>query len=267
MIFVCDVNPVRHIRRPWVTWGLMIASVVATFSVWFGPPGLGVLVLEREHLLHPALLTHALLHLDLLHLVGNLLVLFAFGDNVEDAMGHARFALFVVLSAVLSAEAQFLLEDSTSALVGASGIGAATMGAYLVLHPRAHVAVWLRLAWPPAPAFFPAGLVVGAWVVLSLLSAFLLPEEPVAWWAHIAGFVAGLVMVVMLRRRDVPLLQPAQTADELLPRLSRAQGWLLRAGTYQRTDRGALESLSGRSLWASAGLFLALMLIGELLFG
>ncbi|MFO1069110.1 MAG: rhomboid family intramembrane serine protease [Geminicoccaceae bacterium] len=267
MIFVCDVNPVRHIRRPWVTWGLMAASVAATLAVWLGPPGLGVLVLEREHLLHPALLTHALLHLDLLHLVGNLLVLAAFGDNVEDAMGHARFLVFVAASAALSAEAQFLVDPATQALVGASGIGAALISAYLVLHPRAHVAVWLRLAWPPAPAFFPAGLVVGGWIGLNLASALLQPDAPVAWWAHIAGFGAGLVMVLFLRRSDVPLLQPPQPVDELLPRLSPATGWLLRAGTYSRTERTALESLAGRSFWASALLFVVLMLAGELLFG
>lgn len=266
MIVVCDINPVHHIRHAWARSALMLACIVVSLATWAGAVPVELVVLRRDVPLPVAMVGHILMHGNLWHLAGNLLALWVFADNVEDAMGHLRFAGFVVLTGVIAAVAQLELEPATESLFGASGVAAGTMGAYLVLHPRASVAVWLRPLWPPVPVFFPAGIVVGGWIGLNLASALLRQGAQVAWWGHIAGFLAGAALMVVLRRKDVPLLQPPQPPEALLPGLSRPARLILRLSDAGRDEGRALEGLARQSFWRNLLAFLALMLLGELLF-
>jgi membrane associated rhomboid family serine protease len=159
-----------------------------------------------EHPLVPAeltILTAAFVHGSWLHLIGNMLFLWVFGDNVEDAMGHVRFAIFYLLCAAAAGLAQALSAPySTDTVVGASGAIAGVLGAYLVLHPRVKV---VALLFRRVPVLLPAYLLIGAWLVVQLASVWWGSNDTVAWWAHIGGFVAGALLVVPMRDKRVPL--------------------------------------------------------------
>jgi membrane associated rhomboid family serine protease len=156
------------------------------------------------------LITYQFMHGDIFHLLSNMLFLWVFGDNVEDAMGHLKFLAFYLLCGVAGGLAHALLTLTPSApLVGASGAVAGVIAAYLMLHPR--VRVWV-LAFRFIPLRIPAAWVLGVWVVTQFIMVLLPDIGPVAWWAHIGGMVAGAVLILFLRRPGVELfdrgLQP-----------------------------------------------------------
>ena len=149
------------------------------------------------------LLTYMFFHADIFHLVGNMLFLWVFGDNVEDAMGHARFLVFYLACGVFAALFHsWMSPDSDLALIGASGAVAGVIAAYLMLHP--HVGVWV-LAFKVIPLRLTAGLMLGIWIATQLVMVALPDVGPVAWWAHIGGLIAGAVLIVFMRRPGVPL--------------------------------------------------------------
>jgi membrane associated rhomboid family serine protease len=155
------------------------------------------------------LVTSMFLHGSWAHLGGNMLYLWVFGDNVEDSMGHGRFLVFYLLTGVLAALAHVVTQPGSSVpLVGASGAIAAVLGAYLMLHPRSGI-----LSLVLIPPFFvrvvelPALIVLSLWFLLQLVQGFAALAHPgvttVAWWAHIGGFVAGVLLVGWFaRHRD-----------------------------------------------------------------
>jgi membrane associated rhomboid family serine protease len=154
------------------------------------------------------------LHLGLLHLAGNVLFLWVFGNNVEDAMGHARFAVFFLLCGVLAALAYALANpDSTVPASGASGAVSGVLGAYLLLFPRARVLLVLPLGFLNVHlGKFPAGWVLAVWfalqIVFGAIAAARAPGSGVllgAVFAHVAGFVVGLALVTLFKRRGVSL--------------------------------------------------------------
>jgi membrane associated rhomboid family serine protease len=152
--------------------------------------------------------TSMFLHGGLLHLIGNMLYLWIFGDNVEDAMGHTRFIIFYLLCGVAAALAQALPNaGSVIPMIGASGAISGVLGAYLLLYPRARVLVLIPLGFFSQVVHLPAILVLGIWFGLQLLSsAFADPAEGgVAFGAHIGGFVAGMVLAPLFKRGQVPL--------------------------------------------------------------
>jgi membrane associated rhomboid family serine protease len=149
-------------------------------------------------------LTSMFLHGSLLHIGGNLLFLWVFGNNVEDVFGKIGFALFYVVGGVVATLAHVALNlDSTVPVVGASGAIAAVMGAYLVLFPQAKVRtaiIFLLVVVVNIRAFW----VLGFWFVLQFFTS---PEESVAWAAHVGGFVFGVLVALivrMFRRPEVP---------------------------------------------------------------
>lgn len=149
------------------------------------------------------LLTYMFFHADIFHLVGNMLFLWVFGDNVEDAMGHARFLVFYLACGVFAALFHaWMLPDSDLPLIGASGAVAGVIAAYLMLHP--HVNVWV-LAFKVIPLRITAGWVLGIWIATQVIMVSLPDVGPVAWWAHIGGLIAGAVLIVFMRRPGVPL--------------------------------------------------------------
>jgi rhomboid family protein len=149
------------------------------------------------------LLTYMFFHADIFHLLGNMLFLWVFGDNVEDAMGHAKFLFFYLACGVFAGLFHaWMVPDSDLPLIGASGAVAGVIAAYLMLHPR--VGVWI-LAFKFIPLRISAGLVLGLWIVLQIVMVAVSDAGPTAWWAHIGGLLAGAALVLVLRRPGVPL--------------------------------------------------------------
>lgn len=149
------------------------------------------------------LLSYMFFHGDIVHLFGNMIFLWVFGDNVEDALGHFRFLLFYLASGIAAGLTHaLLLPTSDMPLIGASGAVAGVIAAYLMLHPR--VRVWV-LVFRFIPIRISAAFALGAWILTQFVMVLLPQVGPVAWWAHIGGLVAGAVLVVFMRRPGVPL--------------------------------------------------------------
>jgi len=153
--------------------------------------------------------TSMFVHASIAHLAGNLLFLWIFGDNVEDRFGHGRFAVFYVVCGFVAAFVQTALHpDSLVPMVGASGAIAGVMGAYLVLYP--HSRVLMLFPFPPILFELPAVFFLGLWFFMQFLSGVsTLPifqaeqiSGGVAFWAHVAGFACGLVLVRLMRRPE-----------------------------------------------------------------
>ena len=156
------------------------------------------------------LLTSMFMHGGLLHIGSNMLFLFIFGDNVEANMGSIKYLVFYLLCGFGASFAQIFLggPDSIIPNLGASGAIAGVLGAYFVLFPGARVRALIPFGGFATIATVPALLMIGMWIVLQLVSVFLLEEQAagggggVAYWAHVGGFVAGLLLVFLFRGRD-----------------------------------------------------------------
>jgi membrane associated rhomboid family serine protease len=218
-----DANSLKHIKLQYVTLGLIVANVLVFLYTGFGSDevttaavyGLGfvpsvvfdIFELPSELVLVPENLTYvtyAFLHGDIFHLGGNMLFLWVFGDNVEDALGHVRFLVFYLLCAVAGAFVHGMVApDSQAPLIGASGAVAGIIAAYLILHPR--VKIWV-LAFGRIPLRIPAYIALVLWIAFQFLMFSIGGEEQISWACHIGGILAGAVLVLVLRRRGVPIL-------------------------------------------------------------
>jgi membrane associated rhomboid family serine protease len=228
MIPISDDNPVR--LTPFVTWALILACVfVYGWEISLGGRGmdsaLNVLGFTPGTLLRsqsapselmgvPPVATIFIamfLHGSILHLAGNMLYLWIFGNNIEDAMGHLRFILFYFISGVAAAMTMAFMDPASSVpMIGASGAISGVLGAYMLLYPRARVTVILPLGIIFYPFRIAAVWVVGLWFLTQLVTAALTnPNQPgVAWWAHVGGFLAGLVLTPLLKSSGVPYFGP-----------------------------------------------------------
>ena len=150
--------------------------------------------------------TSMFLHGGFMHLAGNMLYLWIFGNNVEDSMGHIRYFAFYILCGVAAALAQvYAYPGSEVPMIGASGAIGGVLGAYLLLHPNARVLVVIPLGFFFHPMRIPAWIVLGLWFLFQLIASGGSSEGGVAYWAHIGGFVAGAILVIFFKRRDVRL--------------------------------------------------------------
>ncbi len=149
-------------------------------------------------------LTSMFMHGGWLHLIGNMWFLIVFGDNVEDAMGPFRFAIFYILCGLAAAAAQVVsLPSSPMPMVGASGAIGGVMGAYLMLYPRAPVHLLVIFGFFIDVIVVPAFFMLGYWFLLQLLAGAVdRGEGGVAFWAHVGGFVAGMILVRLFCRAD-----------------------------------------------------------------
>jgi membrane associated rhomboid family serine protease len=157
--------------------------------------------------------TSMFMHGGWMHLIGNMLYLWIFGDNVEDSMGHGRYLVFYFLCGIAAVFAQALPEpNSEIPMVGASGAISGVLGAYVLLHPHAKVLVAIPFGFILHTMRLPAGLVLALWFGLQLLSNTMSSGEGggVAFRAHIGGFVAGMLLVAVFKRRNVRLFAPAR---------------------------------------------------------
>ncbi len=212
MIPLRDVIPSR--TRPGVTISLIAFNVLvflfqATLAERTAEAFLYTFAVVPAHFSLTDVFTSMFVHAGVTHLAGNLLFLWIFGDNVEDRLGHGRFALFYLLCGFAAAFAQTALNpDSLVPMVGASGAIAGVMGAYLVLYP--HSRVLMLFPFPPILFEMPAVFFLGLWFVVQFLNGVgSLPifqadqlSGGVAFWAHVAGFAAGLVLVIPMRRKE-----------------------------------------------------------------
>ena len=151
--------------------------------------------------------TSMFLHGGWLHLLGNMLFLWVFGDNVEDSLGHLRYLLFYLLAGVGAVALQvYIDQDGTIPMVGASGAIAGVLGAYLILYPRATVAVLIPWLWFFGAFPVPAVFLIGVWFLLQLLNGVAAiatatgVDTGIAFWAHVGGFLTGLALVFVFRR-------------------------------------------------------------------
>jgi membrane associated rhomboid family serine protease len=218
-----DRNRLRYVKRPYVNYGLIAFTTLAFFLTGGLSPetinnaaiGLGFIPsvangyedLPREYAVVPetaTYITYAFLHADLMHLLGNMAFLWVFGDNIEDALGHARYLVFYLLAAAGSAAVfQLMHPELAGPLIGASGAVAGVVGGYLVLHPR--VRLWV-LVLGRIPLGLSAVWLLGAWALFQIYSMLTAAtDDAVAWWAHIGGIVVGATLVVPFRRRGVKL--------------------------------------------------------------
>jgi membrane associated rhomboid family serine protease len=155
------------------------------------------------------LFTSMFLHGGFFHFGGNMLYLWIFGDNVEDRLGHGRFVIFYLLCGVIAALAQTMMApDSPIPMVGASGAIAGVMGAYFVLYPRSKIVTLLPIFFFIQLIEVPALFFLGFWFLMQFVNgigSYASAGEPtggVAFWAHAAGFGAGLVGVYVFRRPE-----------------------------------------------------------------
>jgi membrane associated rhomboid family serine protease len=154
------------------------------------------------------LFTSMFLHGGFLHIAGNMLYLWIFGNNVEDSMGRMRFIVFYFLCGIVAAYAHALANTaSTVPMIGASGAISGVLGAYLLLYPRARVLTLIAFGLYIRTVEVPAMFVLGFWFVLQFLNALVSAGAGggVAWYAHIGGFVAGILLIGLFKRRDVSL--------------------------------------------------------------
>jgi membrane associated rhomboid family serine protease len=208
MFPIRDHNPSG--RTPFVTYALIVANV---WVFLLNTPIMGDNMalasfyadwaLTPERVSHGAslhtILTSMFLHGSLMHLLGNMLFLWIFGDNLEDIFGHARFVLFYLLSGVAAAGLQVFADPfSQVPMIGASGAIAGVMGGYLLLFPRARVDILLIIV-----VFFrifsvPAWVMLGLWFGFQVLNGLATDTDMggIAYWAHAGGFVAGMIMAV-----------------------------------------------------------------------
>jgi membrane associated rhomboid family serine protease len=223
-----DDNPTS--RAPVLTVGLIGVCVVvflaqvsldqrdATLLIY----RLGAIpaVVTGELRLHPelagsvpaqaTLVTSMFLHGGFLHLAGNMLYLWIFGNNIEDALGHGRFLAFYLLAGVLAAGAHILQAPASEVpMIGASGAISGVLGAYLLLYPRAQVGVLVPIGFILTVVRLPAVVVLLLWFVFQFLSNAFGGSAGegggVAWMAHIGGFVAGMALLLVFKPRRVPL--------------------------------------------------------------
>jgi rhomboid family protein len=227
MIPLRDDNPSSI--APVVTIGLIVACVLMfLWELSFGASGqrviyaLGVVpasLLGRGDL--PAdlawvppwatVFTSMFMHGGWMHLIGNMLYLWIFGDNVEDSMGHGRFVVFYLLCGIAAVLAQALPDpNSTVPMVGASGAISGVLGAYLLLYPHARVLVAIPLGFILQTMRIPAGIVLLLWFGLQLLSNAMAQagQGGVAFRAHIGGFVAGMLLIPLFKQRRFRLRLP-----------------------------------------------------------
>lgn len=232
MIPLFDSNPAA--RPAYVTWSIIaLCSAIFIFQFFVYPhreqhiilaygviPGtiFGDLYLDPDIAVLPptlTIITSMFLHGGWMHLIGNMLYLWIFGNNVEDAMGHLKFVGFYLLCGI----AAFLFHaagdpQSQIPMVGASGALSGVLGAYLLLFPRAKVTVLVPLFIIFWTFRLPAFLVLGGWFGLQIVNVGLGGDGGIAWWAHIGGFIAGMMLIPFFKNAGYPLFGTARPSPQ-----------------------------------------------------
>jgi membrane associated rhomboid family serine protease len=229
-----DDNPTTRI--PYVTVSLLALNILVFFFQILSPSGLeyyvlrmGAIPYEITHFtslpipnvprLAPplTLLTAMFLHGGILHLLGNMLYLWIFGNNIEDYLGSFRFILFYLLSGLGASVAHIIFNPNSQVpMIGASGAIAGVLGAYLILYPRANVLTLVFLFIFIRIVPIPAAIVLGFWFLLQILNVGM--GGGVAWFAHIGGFLVGILLIKIFsggRRPSGPVIETSRKTKYL----------------------------------------------------
>jgi membrane associated rhomboid family serine protease len=215
-----DNAPLQVIRFQVVTLLIILVNVVAFLSTDVALPQKVMLAIAAGYGVVPAeflgfsppivgydpisepltLITYQFLHASWGHILSNMLFLWVFADNVEDAFGHVAFLIFYLLCGVAGALTHIAIAPhSLNPLIGASGAVSGALGAYFLLFPRARVLIIFTFL---LPLRLGAAWVLGGWFLLQVISVFMASGEvAVAFWAHIGGFLAGIALTLALRNR------------------------------------------------------------------
>jgi membrane associated rhomboid family serine protease len=217
MIPISDDNPARS--KPIVTWGIITACILVFFWQLSFSESQEEALINRLGFVPKNLFDHAetaslsgipwswltlitsmFLHGGFLHLGGNMLYLWIFGNNVEDAMGHGRFLVFYLVCGIVAALSEGLFDpQSPLPMLGASGAISGVLAAYVLIYPRTRITVIIPLGILLYPTKISAFYVVGFWFLLQLLNGVIASAGPgTAWWAHVGGFAAGILLTPML---------------------------------------------------------------------
>jgi len=222
VIPIRDINPTERLAI--VTLLLVIAnSAVFLYELTLGQTGgelfVSTYALIPARLFSPVVLndgslpvaatifTSMFLHGGIPHIAGNMLYLWIFGNNVEDDTGRLRFILFYLLCGTAAAMTHaFANKASITPMIGASGAISGVLGAYLLLYPRARVVTLVFFGFYIRTIELPAMIVLGSWFVIQFLSALSTSSSGggIAWYAHVGGFVAGVMLIGLFKRSDVP---------------------------------------------------------------
>ena len=217
MIPIHDENPTR--RVPIINYALIVINVVVfVYELTLTPPQLDRLITRwgmnsaavLQALFHPAtaplvtwetLITSQFLHAGWAHIIGNMLFLWVFGDNVEDVLGHFGYVVFYFLSGIAAGIAQaIVLGPSLVPSIGASGAIAGVLGAYLLLYPLARISILFPLLILFWTIEIPAVVVIGWWFIQQFFYGITALSDAaasgIAFWAHIGGFITGMVLII-----------------------------------------------------------------------
>ncbi|MCC7023567.1 MAG: rhomboid family intramembrane serine protease [Thermomicrobiales bacterium] len=225
--------------KPYVNWALIGLCVVVFLYELILPPrqleafffqfgAIPAEVTQFQNLY--TVLTSMFVHGGLAHIFGNMLFLYIFGDNIEDAMGHLPYLLFYLLCGFAAAATQILLSpNSTIPIIGASGAISGVMGAYIVLFPQGKVRTIVFFGFFGQVILVPAWVMIGIWFALQLFSGFTTlgaaDTGGVAFWAHVGGFITGAILVWLFRDKDAVARQNAvRTQHEPWQRRSAGTG-------------------------------------------
>ena len=184
-----------------LSWGAIAREITQGTDL---PPTIGLPI-------YATLFSSLFMHGGWLHLLGNMLFLWVFGDNVENAMGSAKYLLFYLICGLGAAGAQIVTDlNSATPLIGASGAIAGVMGAYLVMFPGATVRTLIFVFIFATVVYLPAVIVIGLWFVLQLFQglASVGMDAGTAFWAHVGGLVVGAALALLFRRRDYQIAAP-----------------------------------------------------------
>jgi len=215
-----DDNPTKSF--PSVTIGIIVLNIVVfilqvlssgdgqRIVFAYGAIPHNIVSLESTQPIHPFLtiVTSMFMHGGLFHIFGNMLYLWIFGNNIEDRIGHFRFIIFYLFCGIIAAFSHTLAAaDSNVPMIGASGAVSGVLGAYLLLFPYARVHTVIFLGFFVQTVQIPALIVIGFWAIIQIVNGLitqgLLNQGGVAWFAHVGGFIAGLVTIKLwLPRRS-----------------------------------------------------------------
>jgi membrane associated rhomboid family serine protease len=216
-VFLEGLGSAGPLARAVCQYGLIPGELLRTVPAGTSTPlapGVSCLVRAQPHYL--ALVTSMFTHGGWLHLIGNMWFLWVFGNNIEDVMGHGRFVVFYLLCGVLASAAQVMLAPQSAVpMIGASGAISGVLGAYLLLYPRVRVHVLVFLGFFVTTIVLPAYLMLGYWVLLQLLGGLPMlggrDVGGVAFFAHLGGFLAGVLLIRLFIREDY-LARPPRDA-------------------------------------------------------
>jgi membrane associated rhomboid family serine protease len=222
MIPIYDDNPA--LGKP-----LLVITIIAVcIIIWFWQSGLSYqdnnaviinfgltpkVFLSGPLLSFFTLFTSMFMHGGFMHLAGNMLYLWIFGDNIEGALGHFRFVIFYFLCGTAAAFTQILsAPDSTIPMIGASGAVSGVLGAYLIFYPRARIRTFVFLGIFITFLRLPAVLLLGFWILGQVISAVVSnPGSPgVAWFAHLGGFFMGMLLAPLLKKPNISIFQKSR---------------------------------------------------------